>query len=238
MKRSGSLAVVVLLALVFALLETRAVIAQGRAESQRAPTQDVGALALEGNYNCTGTNPDGSGYRGTTTVTHISRNRYSLEWSIGTQTFTGTGALEGNTLTVDWGDTWPVIYKVKADGTLDGTWSNGRATETLVPLRASKAPRATALLEGNFNCTGTSPELSEYHGTLRVTRNSRNRYTIEWKRLQPPGMGLFRVPAVLEGRTLTIDWGFDGLGTQQVTGNGTLGGRWTHGTRDGTLWCK
>lgn len=91
------------------------------------------ALALEGNYDCTGTNPDGSRYRGTTTITHVSTDRYSLKWSIGTQTFTGTGALAGNTLTVDWGDKWPVIYKVSVDGTLEGTWSNGRATETLVP---------------------------------------------------------------------------------------------------------
>ena len=74
----------------------------------------TGALALEGNYNCTGTNPDG------------------------TQTLTGTGALSGNTLTADWGDKWPVIYKVNVDGTLEGTWSNGRATETLIPRMRAK----------------------------------------------------------------------------------------------------
>ena len=105
---------------------------------------NAGALALEGNYNCTGTNPDGSGYRGTTTVTRISHNRYSLNWSIGTQTFTATGALEGNTLTVDWGQTSPVIYRVQANGTLEGTWSNGHATETLVPLQAQQQPRRQA----------------------------------------------------------------------------------------------
>ena len=97
------------------------------------------AVALEGNYICTGTNPDGSRYHGTTTITRISADRYSLKWSIGKQTLTGTGALAGNTLTADWGDKWPVIYKVTADGTLEGTWSNGRATETLVPrIRAKK----------------------------------------------------------------------------------------------------
>ena len=99
----------------------------------------AGALALEGNDNCTGTNPDGSRYRGTTTIARISEDRYSLKWSIGTQTLTGTGALAGNTLTADWGDKWPVIYKVNVDGTLKGTWSNGRATEILVPrMRAKK----------------------------------------------------------------------------------------------------
>ena len=105
----------------------------------------LGALALEGDYNCTGTNPDGSGYRGTTTITPISHNRYSLKWEIGTQTYTGTGALAGNTLTVDWDDTWPVIYKVKVNGTLEGTWSNGRATETLVPrMRANNQTQRQA----------------------------------------------------------------------------------------------
>ncbi len=108
----------------------------------------AGALALEGDYNCTGTNPDGSKYRGTATITRISADRYSLKWSIGEQTLTGTGALAGNTLTADWGDKWPVIYTVRVDGTLEGTWSNGRATETLVPLvprmRAKKQIRQQA----------------------------------------------------------------------------------------------
>ena len=109
----------------------------------------AGALALEGNYNCTGTNPDGSKYRGTTTITRISADRYSLKWSIGTQTLTGTGALAGNTLTADWGDKWPVIYRVNVDGTLEGTWSNGRATETLVPrMRAKNQIQQQAQDEG------------------------------------------------------------------------------------------
>jgi hypothetical protein len=34
---------------------------------------------------------------------------------------------------VNWGQSAPVIYRVEDDGTLRGTWSNGRATEDLTP---------------------------------------------------------------------------------------------------------
>ena len=42
---------------------------------------------------------------------------------------------QGNVLTIDWGQSSPVIYKVRPDGVLDGTWANGRAAETLYPQK-------------------------------------------------------------------------------------------------------
>ena len=57
-----------------------------------------------------------------------------LNWRISNgDTFQGKGYLRGNTLTIDWGQTHPVIYKVGDDGVLRGTWSNGRGKENLVP---------------------------------------------------------------------------------------------------------
>jgi hypothetical protein len=41
------------------------------------------------------------------------------------------GKVEGRTVTVDWGDPYPVIYQIRVDGTLDGKWANGTATEVL-----------------------------------------------------------------------------------------------------------
>jgi hypothetical protein len=36
-------------------------------------------------------------------------------------------------MTVDWGDVSPVVYHVRQDGKeLVGTWSNGRASETII----------------------------------------------------------------------------------------------------------
>ncbi|TGJ99729.1 fibronectin-binding protein [Leptospira semungkisensis] len=88
-------------------------------------------LNIYGTYKVTGTNPDGSRYKGSVAVTLNDDGTYNFEWSVG-NTFSGTGSLNGNTLTVDWGDTYPVIYTVKNGGTrLEGTWGNGSGTEIL-----------------------------------------------------------------------------------------------------------
>lgn len=62
---------------------------------------------------------------------NLTENTF-FTWTVAGQTFTGTGTLEGTTLTVDWGETEPVIYEVKNGGKLlEGTWAGGNATETL-----------------------------------------------------------------------------------------------------------
>ncbi|MDJ0931064.1 hypothetical protein [Breoghania sp.] len=58
-----------------------------------------------------------------------------FRWDIAGQIYRGTGRLNGNVLTVDWGLADPVIYIVNDDGTLSGTWDRGRASERLVPHR-------------------------------------------------------------------------------------------------------
>ncbi len=88
-------------------------------------------LNVSGTYKVTGTNPGGSKYRGSVDITLNDDGSYAFEWSVG-NTFSGTGTLSGNTLTVDWGDTYPVIYTVKNGGArLEGTWGNGTGTEIL-----------------------------------------------------------------------------------------------------------
>jgi len=50
-------------------------------------------------------------------------------------TFKGTGRLEGKLMEVQWGNPQPVIYVLRPDGTLHGTWGNGEALEKLTPVR-------------------------------------------------------------------------------------------------------
>jgi len=85
-----------------------------------------------GQYRVEGSNPDGSKYAGRLTLEQAG-TQYLLRWQIGQQAYQGKGTLDGTTLTVDWGAPDPVIYQVKQDGTLDGTWARGRATERLTP---------------------------------------------------------------------------------------------------------
>lgn len=86
---------------------------------------------ISGMYNVSGRNPDGSRYAGTVVISQVSGNTYSFTWKIGSQTFEGQGDLNGDTISVDWGQADPVIYKVRPDGTLMGLWARGRASETL-----------------------------------------------------------------------------------------------------------
>ncbi len=60
---------------------------------------------------------------------------YQLDWRVGSSSFRGTGTPQGNILSVDWGQSTPVVYAVGADGTLKGLWSAGQGEETLVPDR-------------------------------------------------------------------------------------------------------
>jgi hypothetical protein len=87
---------------------------------------------LAGTYSVAGVNPNGSRYHGMVTVTSDG-DLYRFRWRVAGQTFRGQGGLSGRTLTIDWGQASPVIYQVKDNGTLIGTWDDGRARENLTP---------------------------------------------------------------------------------------------------------
>jgi TolB-like protein len=97
-------------------------------------TETAREKRIEGMYNVAGTNPNGTTYGGMLT---ISRNdgAYTFVWRIGSSTFRGTGNFQGDSLVIDWGQAYPVIYKVAEDSRLIGTWNNGSASEVLTPLK-------------------------------------------------------------------------------------------------------
>lgn len=88
-----------------------------------------------------GVNPSGSRYGGMVTITKQRelRNRYCLKWDIAnsSQEEFGCGRLVADgsdefLLTVDWGASYPVIYRVSRDGRhLKGKWHNGTGIEDL-----------------------------------------------------------------------------------------------------------
>ncbi|GAA0787679.1 fibronectin-binding protein [Roseibium denhamense] len=85
---------------------------------------------IEGTYSVQGVNPNGTRYSGRVFIT-VKNNTAFFRWEIAGQTFHGQGPLTGQKLVIDWGEAQPVIYQINADGTLFGTWSGGRASETL-----------------------------------------------------------------------------------------------------------
>ncbi|EMY15226.1 hypothetical protein LEP1GSC043_0473 [Leptospira weilii str. Ecochallenge] len=77
-----------------------------------SPTNTPSSSSISGKYKVAGTNPNGSAYSGSVTVTE-SNGEYLFTWNVAGKTFTGTGTLEGSKLTVNWGESESVIYEVK-----------------------------------------------------------------------------------------------------------------------------
>jgi hypothetical protein len=88
----------------------------------------------EGAYAVAGQNPNGTRYSGAVTISRQG-NRYQFDWRVGQSAYRGTGTLDGNVLTVNWGSATPVVYSLSADGILRGLWSGGRGAEVLTPAR-------------------------------------------------------------------------------------------------------
>jgi hypothetical protein len=99
-----------------------------------ARADPTGAEGLAGTYSVAGRNPNGTTYQGTVRLTQQDR-KYALLWTVGASSYRGVGALEGNILTVDWGDKTPVVYAVMEDGRLKGLWAAGRGAEELTRLQ-------------------------------------------------------------------------------------------------------
>jgi TolB-like protein len=107
---------------------------ENKEKEELKKTETAGEKRIEGMYNVTGTNPNGTTYSGVLTITR-NNGAYVLLWRIGSSTFRGTGNFQGENLVIDWGQPYPVIYKVTDDGRLIGTWNNGSASEVLTPVK-------------------------------------------------------------------------------------------------------
>jgi Curli production assembly/transport component CsgG len=87
---------------------------------------------LPGRYAINGTNPDGSKYYGEVVIERQG-NGYRVTWYIGESVYTGEGRVSNGVLTVDYGDSYPAIYRLRSNGVLDGSWADGSAYEVLTP---------------------------------------------------------------------------------------------------------
>ncbi|BBE72022.1 hypothetical protein [Oharaeibacter diazotrophicus] len=100
-----------------------------------AAAQDVG-----GSYSVYGTNFDGSHYKGTVTIKGTGGDTCRISWNTG-GTSSGlcmrSGSILAASYTTDGGAKGLVVYKIKADGSLDGTWTvadtKGVGYEVLTP---------------------------------------------------------------------------------------------------------
>ena len=98
------------------------------------------AQDLTGHYQVSGTNLDGSPYRGEAQITATSEYTCEIVWKTGGSTSSGICMRDGNAFAAGYelnGKVGLVIYLIKANGVLDGTWTvaglNAVGTEVLTP---------------------------------------------------------------------------------------------------------
>ncbi|WP_232667131.1 serine/threonine-protein kinase [Pseudonocardia sp. TRM90224] len=102
------------------------------AEAGVTPGQEtaLGTPGLSGDYSVEGSNPDGSHYTGTLTISR-SDSRYDVAWTVGSSQYSGVGLLVRDLLIIgytrDGSPAGAVGYRI--DGaTLDGQWVSPAAT--------------------------------------------------------------------------------------------------------------
>lgn len=105
-----------------------------RVSAADKPTDTHGRPEIAGRYVANGKNPNGSTYRGEVSIKQDADGYYFF-WKIGDTQYQGRGDHAAGKFTIDWGDAYPVIYRLASDGSLIGTWNNGNASEVLAPVR-------------------------------------------------------------------------------------------------------
>lgn len=148
--------------------------AGGRVMNETARSANAG-VGLEGVYETTGTNPNGSEYRGKLNIERVSDKVYTLIWSNSDR---GTGILAGDTLVVGYGAGAGVaLYVLNADGSAEGFWTT--ATDE---GRVGTENFGASKLTGDHATRGTRPDGGAYSAnlTIDVVSKSTNVYRLKW----------------------------------------------------------
>jgi hypothetical protein len=183
---------------------------------------------VAGLYRETGTNPNGSKYRGMATVVPRG-DRARFTWWVAKDRFVGNGELAGKMLVVNWNQRHPVIYTFSQDGVLDGEWADGSATDRLeLFARIDGGPAPSP--EGRYRVQGRNPDGKPYSGTVVVTRRG-DEFHFAWT----TGSTSFRGRGTREGNVLTVYWGGAMPIVYAVNQDGSLSGLWEAGRAHETL---
>jgi hypothetical protein len=90
---------------------------------------------LAGKYTCEGEAEGGGKYEGTVEITESGAG-FTVEWTVGNDTFSGVGIWENDRLCVSWtqpgGAFGVIVYKREKDGTLKGKWTGNKIGEKLL----------------------------------------------------------------------------------------------------------
>jgi hypothetical protein len=187
----------------------------------------AGERKLEGTYDVSGTNVDGTAYTGTLTVTRRG-SVYQFSWATGND-YEGIGLLAGDFVAVGFGgEACGVVAYALDDGALEGVWGlyGQEAAGTERAVRTGGSGRAPA---GSYAITGTNADGSAYEGTLSVVPHGAA-FHLTWNAGgTSEGIGL------RDGDVLAASYGDTtcGVVTYRVGEDGALDGTWTAFGLDG-----
>ena len=147
-----------------------------------SPATTSATKNITGTYDVTGTNSDGGGAYKAALVVTPRDDVYQFSWTSAGNSYDGVGVMTDNTVAVSWTGgkdgkgCGVVLYKVAADGSLDGKagyWGvNSAETE--------KAKRTSGSdLEGRYEVTGKNPGGKDYKGDLNVKKQG-DGYLFTW----------------------------------------------------------
>lgn len=108
----------------------------GKNESGTEKAERTSGSDVAGDYNITGTNPNGSSYKGTMTAEARAAG-YTFAWSNGSS---GFGIKQGETLSVGIGGARCafVAYEIKSGGVLEGVWGGYGSDKTGTEIATRK----------------------------------------------------------------------------------------------------
>jgi hypothetical protein len=197
-----------------------------------------GVLTYAGSYTVRGTNPDGSAYTGSMTMTEFG-NGYRVTQNLDGTIFRGIASPVGDYLAVsfllDGGRPGVNIYAVTAANTLSGYWQDydnpkeGTETAVLGARGFAFVPSAPASntwdYSGNYSIKGTDQNNVAYTANMRLSS-----YGDGYRAVYTSGASTYRGIATYIGQYLAIAWNFDGVSSVNIfEGNprtGDMSGFW------------
>lgn len=197
--------------------------------STAGSTSSASRKDISGSYTITGTNASGRGNYGGSLVVTNRDEVYQFSWDSGGRKYDGVGVQTDNNVAVAFTDGTDgtgcgvVLYKIAADGSLDGKagyWGNNSSeTETATRTRGTD-------LEGDYSITGTNTGGGKYTGTLGVKKSGAG-YALTWNTGSTlNGFGIRQGDKVSVG----IGGGKCGFVAYTVSPDGTLEGKWGSAT--------
>lgn len=152
------------------------------ASTNNAPPAKVGG-DLAGTYTVNGSGPDGKSYDGEMAVTKRDAV-YQMSWKVGTEAYDGIAVRSGNTMAAayttgtDGKGCGAVVYKVNADGSLDGTWGEWGVNQSGTEVAVQEGEMKDGM--GTFDVKGTNPNGPAYKGKLTITQGPNDVYQFAW----------------------------------------------------------